>query len=218
MHANNLHPVLVKLKTIIPDLTSAIGQDCEIVLHDISHPESSIIAIAGNITGRQKGGPLTDLLLKRLRAGDVDENLMNYMNYTKDGKLLRSSTIFIRDDNEKVIGCLCINIDLSRWLSIQKFLDDHLAFTDSAKEEKETFSSNVKDMLRTMVSDAILGAGIPVGQMHKDDRKRVLAKLDREGVFLVKGAIEYVAGELQVSKFTIYSDLNEIHAQARFDS
>lgn len=53
------------LKLYIP-IVEFIGEICgnnyEIVLHDISQPDSSIVAIKNNhISGREVGGPLTDL-------------------------------------------------------------------------------------------------------------------------------------------------------------
>ena len=33
-------------KHIVPFLGAALGKDCEVVLHDLRHPEESVIAIA----------------------------------------------------------------------------------------------------------------------------------------------------------------------------
>lgn len=211
-----IDPIMKKIKKLVDDLAAAIGPDCEIVLHDVRHPENSIIAIAGNVTGRKIGAPLTDLALRRIRQGKTDENILNYKNFTQDGKLLRSSTFFIRNLDNELVGCLCINFDLSRWLIVKNIVEEKLIFSDDDKEEKEMFSENLADMLKETVHRAINLIGLPVSKMQKDERKKVISILDNEGLFLVKGSIEYVAKELNISKFTIYSYLNEIHSEENF--
>ena len=45
--------------------------------------------------------------------------------------------------------------------------------------------------------------------MVKKDRISVVGKLDEQGFFLIKGAIRILADKLNISKFTIYSYLDE---------
>lgn len=53
---------------LVEFLGQALGERCEVVLHDLTVPEKSIIAIAnGNISGRAVGGSVTDFLLKLLQ-------------------------------------------------------------------------------------------------------------------------------------------------------
>ena len=118
----SLHPALAILKPIIEDLVKAIGIPCEVVLHNLRDPSHSIIAIAGDITGREVGSPLTDLGLRLLRLGRLKENLIAYSTTTPDGRPLRSSTLYIRDENDEVIGSLCINVDLTYWNMMNKLM------------------------------------------------------------------------------------------------
>ena len=110
------HPILAALARAVPGLAKALGNGTEVVLHEFSHPESSVVAIAGEVTGRKVGAPLTDLVLRLLRQGRVTEDLINYPSRTPDGRPLRSSTVFVRDESGQVVGCLCINFELTRWM------------------------------------------------------------------------------------------------------
>lgn len=103
---NSIHPVLRAVMQVIPGLAETLGDGIEVLVNDFSHPEDAMLAIAGNITGRQPGAPLSDMVLKRLRQGTLKEDMINYYSRTPDGRELRSSTILVRDGDGQVLGCL----------------------------------------------------------------------------------------------------------------
>ena len=105
------------LRPLMAGIVGAFGKHCEVVLHDLTRPERSIVWIEGNVTGRRVGGTLTDLGLAKLRLSDTQEDLLGYVTQTRDGKVLRSSSVFLRDANGSVIGALCINLDITALLS-----------------------------------------------------------------------------------------------------
>ena len=79
-------------------LEKQFGPDCEVVVHDLSRPENSIVCIAGNVTGRRIGGPLTDFVLGLLENDEHPDDTIGYSARTGDGRTLKSSTIFINDE------------------------------------------------------------------------------------------------------------------------
>ena len=59
------NPLLEPYKALVPFLAELLGESCEILLHDISQPKHSVIAIANGFhTGRKVGSPFTDLAIK----------------------------------------------------------------------------------------------------------------------------------------------------------
>ena len=52
-----------------------------------------------------------------------------YKTVTKDGKILRSSSTFIRNDQEEIIGCFCINYDITEFLQCNRMLEEFTAFS-----------------------------------------------------------------------------------------
>jgi predicted transcriptional regulator YheO len=100
-----IHPVLKAMMQIVPGVAKTLGEGVEVLVNDFSHPENALLAIAGNITGRQPGAPLSDMTLKLLRQGKLKDDVINYSSRTPDGRELRSSTILIRDDEGKILGC-----------------------------------------------------------------------------------------------------------------
>lgn len=100
-------------------LGAALGPDYEVALHDLTDKNQSIIAIAnGYISGREVGAPLTNMALSVLKDESYEwqDYRLHYSGLSAAGNVLRSSTMFIKEDG-KLIGMLCINFDDSRFLS-----------------------------------------------------------------------------------------------------
>ena len=105
MENRELHPNLQAALQLVEGIFQMLGSRYEVILHDLSHVESSIVALAGDVTHRKIGGPVTNYLLQLLQKyGDSAPNSINYRNVTTDGRILRSSTIFIRDENGHIVG------------------------------------------------------------------------------------------------------------------
>lgn len=211
MQENKFHPKLEALFPIAKGLADTFGKSCEVVIHDLSKPECSLIYMAGNITGRKKGAPITNLVLETIKQnGDNAPDLIGYQTNTKTGKSLKSSTMFIRDDAGHIIGCICFNFDLTDFLTCQKILE---AFTKpnktADKEINEEFFCDVNEAMEEIVQSVLQDYPIAKQLMEKEDKLIIVERLDKKGVFLVKGAIDYVARILGVSRYTIYNYLDE---------
>ncbi|WP_026475709.1 helix-turn-helix transcriptional regulator [Alkaliphilus transvaalensis] len=210
--ARSLHPILKSMIPMVEGIARTIGRNCEVVLHEINESKKSIISIYnGHVTGRSIGSPMMDVGLKAARQGNNVDNILNYKNKSSDGKVLKSSTMFIKDEQGVVIGCLCINIDISEFVVAQKSLEE-LIQTDSKVEMNmgEFVHNNVNDVLMNIVSETLENFGKPVAYMNKEEKVNIVKTLDGQGAFLIKGAIDYVAKILCVSRYTIYNYLDEI--------
>ncbi|MGI6871488.1 aminotransferase class V-fold PLP-dependent enzyme [Amycolatopsis sp. 3B14] len=191
--------VLSALVPAVSGLAAMLGPGNEVVLHDLSKLPDSIVAIAGGITGREPGGPMTDLLLGLVRRGTTHD-LTNYETHGPDGRPIRSSTIFLRDPDGVAIGCLCVNSEVTQG--------------PASEVRAESFPPDVDSLQRFLVDRAVAQAGIPVGLMKKKHKAAVVRELDEAGFFLIKDAVDFLAGELEVTRYTIYNYLNEIRAEA----
>lgn len=208
---DNYNPLLDSFVPLVEALGKMFGKNCEVVLHDISNPQKSIIAIAnGHVTGRKVGGPMTDYGLMVLRE-EKYEDMVNYRSKAKDGKILKSSTIFIKDENKKAIGCMCINFDISEMEMLKNTLTEICSTgSDNTQPVDETFADDVNGVLASIVSNTLDNFGRSVNYMTKEDKVNVVKMLDSKGVFLIKGSVDYVAKVLCVSRYTIYNYLDEI--------
>ena len=87
------------------------GEDCEVVLHDLTKPyENTVVAIwNGHVTGRKVGDGGTDAGLAILRGTANPKDEYCYINTAPSGHILKSTSKYFVDENGKVVGSLCIN-------------------------------------------------------------------------------------------------------------
>ena len=204
------------LERIVEGIARTFGSRCEVVLHDLSKPEQSIVSIAnGHVTGRSAGGSITDLGLKSLKSKSKDDELINYRTVTKDGRTLKSSTITFRNGDGEPELALCINFDVTDILNFNSAIQDTFALSEESEniDTVETFEKDMTSTLEKMVGDAIRSTGKAIPSMTKDVRVEIVRRLEERGFFLIKGAVKVLAGKLNMSKFTIYNYLDGIRSE-----
>jgi len=227
---------LEKYIPIVKFIASIMGENCEVLLHDVRNPENSIVAIEnGHISGRRVGGVLTDLVLKIVRNKEYQNQdfIANYVVVAKDNRICQSSSLLIRDDNGEIIGVLCVNIDISTLLATQKYLNEFikikppnnlkntLSIKASSDEEVEEISSEENEVLEHLletsgdVVELLIGKvlnkfTLPVERMSQDEKIQVVRELNELGLFLFKGGVSELAKKLKVSDATVYRYLHKI--------
>lgn len=135
-----------------------------------------------------------------------------------DGRVLRSSTIFIRDEKGHIIGSLCINQDLTDFIVASKLTQELTAFQRPSTEEEhaeEFFAHDISDVMEDMVRTELELLQKPVAYMQKEDKLALVQRMENKGIFDVKGAVEYVAERLGVTNYTIYNYLKAIRSAKR---
>lgn len=221
--------------SIIVDFLSAMfGPNNEIVLHDLQEEEGRIVKIVnGNITGRNIGDGLSKFALEVIKNKVYLEKdyILNYNAVAKSGRLLRSSTFFIKEDNE-LIGLLCINFDDHKFKELEDTLQklvhpDEVIFrrenpSEDDNEIFETFIDSINDPIKQVLDEYFLNLNIRLDVLpleHKKhliksisqrDRIELINALNAKGVFYFKGAVSEVANQLYVSEPTIYRYLNKV--------
>lgn len=198
-------------------ISEILGNNCEVVIQDITTPNNSIIFIKnGHLTGRGVGSPLTDLVLNTIqnetyRDKDFAANYKAVGNF----KTFKSSSYFIKNDDGKIIGVLCVNIDIEPYNKV-KSLMDKLSFISDVDVNKsdtiktqEQFYDNVDDLLYTIINETISEMSILPERMSADEKMCIVKNLYDKGAFNLKGAVVEVARALQVSEPTIYRYLNK---------
>jgi len=222
LHTENTPPrVIDAYVPLVQFMGAFLGSNCEVVLHDTSAKENSVLAIANShITGRKVGAPLTDLALKFVVEKEYEHRdwVMGYTTRSKDDRPLRSATYFIRDDDGGLAGMLCLNMDVADLVHARDMLqrviqtmglDDVVAKDVSG--QRETFSDSIEDLTENIIVQVISEAEIPPERMTAAEKMDIVRTLDGRGVFLLKGTVGLVAKRLSSSEATIYRYLQKIH-------
>ena len=197
------------LKSIMKLIARQFGDKCEIVLHDWSEGyDKSIVAIEnGHVSGRKVGDPGSNLGLEVMRGSSDGTSQYNYVTRTKDGKTLRSSSLYLTNDEGDKIGALCINFDISDILTAQKTLG-YLSMIEQEQEEK--FVNDVSELLEYLLQESVRLIGKAPDDMSKEDKMRALRFLDEKGALLITKSGTRICKFLGISKFTLYNYLDEL--------
>ncbi|VFR54312.1 YheO-like PAS domain [plant metagenome] len=202
-------------------------------MHDLSEPDKSIIAIAnGQVSGRTVGAPITSMALQAIvnHSHETEDYRLNYAGLAS-GKLMRSSTLFIRDESGAGAGLLCINFDDSRYRELSErilklrhpdiFVESNFVYDESAgalaavppAEEPEQFPRSLES-LTDEVFDQVLDLPAQERLSHRR-RYEIVRELDSKGFFRVRGAVKEVARRLGCSTATIYRYLARLAEETK---
>lgn len=209
-----VEPMLEFLCRFTAVLGSMLGPEVEVVVHDLRQPESSIVALAnGHITGRKIGDSIDALGLELIRKQSF-KDLVNYEALTRNGKQLRSSSVFLENADGEVVASLCINQDITRLRLLKDWLDRTLeppapANESSSEVTEERFERSVDEVLNRLIDEAVQRTGKPVGTLKREDKIEIIRHLESKGAFLIRYSMDIVADLLEMSKYTIYNYLQE---------
>lgn len=194
-----------------------MGDDVEIILHDVTDLENSVIAISKtNLSGRSIGSPVTNLILKMLKKGKAQNKnfITNYEGIAKDGTILRSSTFFIRNHENEIIGMLCVNVNYQKMEKVINYLCEFVGVDIQHETKKnqpvEHLSPSIEDLAKASIKEIVGATKIPPERMSQEEKLNIIERLNENGIFLLKGIVSIVASELSTSEASIYRYLSKI--------
>lgn len=199
---------------LVPFLAKVCGPGCEIVVHDVTDPERSIVSIENSISGREVGNPLTDLareLAEKNAYTDADF-IANYSGRSKGCDFL-SSTYFIKNEG-RLIGLLCVNKDITTIKQMSSTIQSVLEHFNLASQPESEYSENldnpVANIMHTRITEVIAQSGIAPSRMSMEEKVRIVHRLHESGVMSMKGAVSEVAEQLSISVPTVYRYMNKV--------
>ncbi|MCI5992846.1 MAG: helix-turn-helix transcriptional regulator [Clostridiales bacterium] len=200
------------LKQIAKAIAGQFGKNCEVVIHEISDKSaySSIVAIEnGHVSGRKVGDGPSHVVLEQLGSGHDDAaDEIGYLTRTPDGKILKSTSVYIRDDAGKICAILGINFDISLMQLVQSSLGEFICPQQDQRREPERITLNVADLLEDLIRQADELIGKPVALMNKDDKARAIRYLSNSGALMITKSGDKIAKHFGISKYTLYSYLD----------
>lgn len=202
------------LKQIANGMTKQFGPDCEIVIHDLTQNnlDNSIVYIEnGHVSGRRVGdGPSTVVLETVRRNPEAVHDKLAYLTRTSDGKVLKSSTMFIRGDDGNIDYIFAVNYDVTGLLLIDRSLKSFIN-TEEATRNPSKITHNVNDLLDELLIKSVELVGKPVSLMNKEDKILAIQFLNDAGAFLITRSSDKVSKFFGISKYTLYSyiDVNK---------
>ncbi|WP_328458022.1 helix-turn-helix transcriptional regulator [Amycolatopsis sp. NBC_00438] len=205
--------ILAALAPVADGIAATLGSFCEVVVHDFRQPDSSVVAIAGSVTERTVGGSMSEIGMGLLAQGDDAEDQLNYVTRTASGKLVKSSTMLVRDSGGAVFGALCVNLDVTALSQLRTLVGELADVGTTAEPPTTTFGDDIDAVVDAIVDEHQLRLNKPWAALSRDERLDLFRSLHARGVFAVRRAVPQVAARIGISRASAYNYLSDIRAQ-----
>ncbi len=201
--------ILGAVAATVDGIAATFGPSCEVLVHDYRRPESSVVAVAGTVTGRRAGDPMSEIGQRMYAAGDDAQPDLNYQTRTPDGRLMKSSTIPLRTSNGQVIGALCINVDTTVLHTMREQLTSLLGAMPAESAAVTEFPTSFNAALEELLLFESRHRGKDLAGLTRSERRDLLRRIDERGLLQARGAVKRISTKLGVSRAAIYRDLKE---------
>ena len=193
-------------------LAEHFGPQCEIAIHDVTRDLSNTIVYIenGQVSGRTDGDGASNVVLEALNTPPEKlQDQIAYLTRTEDGRALKSSTLYIRDENGNLRYLFSVNYDIASLRAVDELIQGLITTHPLKKENPERESvpkipHTVTELLDSLIEHAFAEIGKPAVMMTKEDKIRVVHYLNDAGAFLITKSGDRVASALAISKFTLY--------------
>jgi len=191
------------------------GENCEVVIHKVNEKEveneNTIIHIEnGHVTSRQVGGGPSCVVIDALKKDPSTlKDELNYLSRSHDGHILKSSTIYLKDDDGNLDAIFAINYDITNLLMADSALKSLISVSEEGKSKEATYiPRDVNELLDELIKESVKLIGKPVPLMNKNDKIKCIQFLNDKGAFLITRSGDKVSDYFNISKFTLYSYLD----------
>jgi len=191
------------------------GKDCEVCIHDLSVKDvehTIIFIINGHVSGRKIGDGASKVVLETLEAlekGDIIVDHLGYRTTTQDGRILKSSTVFLKDSNGKYRWILGINYDVTALMNVDAALQSITTVESQDSNGDRQIPLNVNDLLDNLINQSVKRIGKPPALMNKEEKIQAIQFLRDAGAFLITKSGDKVSNFYGISKFTLYSYIDQ---------
>lgn len=212
-YAKQIELISGQLEAAMEALAGTLSANQEVVLHNLTTPEKSVVKIInGHISGRNAGdhllsGPDKDkgfgLLLQKSRD-NMPMTVRDYKTVTASGKILKSaSTIYYSDDGTPLMA-FCINVDTSPYEQMRKYLEGIMPAPMVGSKAQEV---NLGGLIDQSIQEIVNKYSVPGKKVQKAQRQKIVAEMHTKGIFKMRGGVQHAANALGVTRYTVYSDL-----------
>ena len=191
-------------------IAAQFGENCEVAVHDLlSGDREHTVALIenGHVTHRKVGDGPSRVVLEALKSEDPTalKDSAGYLMRTHDGRILKCSTVYIRDAEGMPEGIFSINYDVTELLTAEHAIGSLLHHKEEEKKTPERIPQSVNELLDDLIEQSVQLVGKPVAMMNKDDKVKAIAFLNKAGAFLITRSGDKVSKYFGISKYTLYS-------------
>lgn len=188
-------------------LSKLLGSNVEIVVHSLL--TETVVHICNSFSKREIGDPsfLSEIDFRK----DTGENVIGpFERVNWDGRVIRSISAVLRDDNGKAVALACFNYDISEIMAAQNAITALIGTPAISSGTEALFKNDWHEKMNLYIVDWCRDRNKSIEALDRKDRKLLLrALLDTEAL-REKHAASYIARVLNVSRATIYNDIKAV--------
>ncbi|MCD7945394.1 MAG: helix-turn-helix transcriptional regulator [Clostridiales bacterium] len=201
------------LKQIAHGLAAQCGPNTEVVIHDLTDRDGDpVVAYIenGHVTHRSAGdGPSPVGIAARKKTRSQLPDKLGFTTRTADGKVLKSSTLYIWGEDDQLDYILSLNTDVTVLMAAENAI--HTLISPDAEQQPvaDKPATNVSELLDSLIQQSVALVGKPVPLMTKDDKVKAIRFLNDSGALLITKSGAKISQFFGISKYTLYSYIEE---------
>ncbi len=208
-----------EIKPLLEFLSVFLGTEIEIVLSDAIEKKVVFFLNPANKSLKlgQALNPIEDKFISEKTYNDTN-SVNNYRSFSTDNNRLRSSTFFIKNDSEVLIGLLTINLSVEKYIDLRDVIEKLINGENEKHEEKldkifyESYEPSFEEMMSNTISEEISKLSVPPERLTLDEKMEIIRSLDKRGTFLIKGSVSELAKAFKTTDTTIYRYITKLEA------
>ncbi len=179
----------------------------EAAVHDLK--QGKVVAIYHNISQRKVGEP-SPLKELKVEIENFPDFFSPYYKQNWDGRPLKCTSITMRNKKGIPIGLICINADVSVFQDSCRFLESFLQIKGKADNPIEIFGSECESQSENIIQQFLEEKHLSLDRLSRDQKKELVQRLYRKGVFNFKNAAPFIAKKIRSSRASIYNYIKQI--------
>ena len=200
-------------------ISEMMSPDCEVILYNVEtrtvyhdiNPLDEEMTIGSEMRSLERS------FLDKRRY-EQDDFIVNYRALSKRKNKLKSATLFLRDDNRKLVAMLTVNENVDRLVEMRDMLNIMVSGKRPYDGEQgasfyNSFDVSVEGMVTNTINEELAKYNVSPTRLSQQEKLEIVRSLDQKGIFLVKGAIAELASVLQTTETTIYRYLNKLSVE-----
>lgn len=174
----------------------------EVAIHDLN--TGTIVALYHNISQRKVGDP-SPLHELGIETTDFPDYFPPYYKKNWDHRPLKCTSITLRNEKGKAIGLICINMDTSLFLDIQRMTEAFLKVEEGAENPIEQFGAGCEEQTKTLVEAYLKENHLSLSHLSREQKKDLIIHLYHKGILNYKSAAHFLSKYLKISRASIYN-------------
>ena len=201
-------------------VAACMGEFTEVVLYSFEDINVSVIEIANpGISGVMLGDPLSGFAVSAMKdkGKEGPPYYLNHAYKTKEGKCLKANSLLILDKNHLPMGMLSAYTDVFMYQHIAGVFERLAGVSaainkDLASERGQLLIQDITpaEMIQMAVDEVTGGNLMTLSRLNTQEKIAIVSRLNKDGFFLIKGAVSQVAKVIGASEATVYRYLSNL--------